>query len=90
MSFKIRYTCSSRQDKIVPKKQVHVPVRVEVKAPTTVVEVEATPKVQVVVVEEVQVPIEAPRTLRLSVTAADVKRSIEAYRKAIHLRSETF
>ena len=38
-----------------------------------------------IVVEKIEA---MPMTLRLSVTAADVKKSIEDYRKAIHLRSE--
>ena len=65
-------------------------VREEIVEKIVVEKIEAMPMVTVtamVQVHEVK-EVEEPRTLRLSVTAADVKRSIEAYRKAIHQRSE--
>ena len=72
-------------------KKKHVPVvREEIVEKIVVEKIEAMPMVTVtamVQVHEVK-EVEEPRTLRLSVTAADVKRSIEAYRKAIHQRSE--
>jgi hypothetical protein len=73
-------------------KKKHVPVvREEIVEKIVVEKIEAMPMVTVtamVQVHEVK-EVEEPRTLRLSVTAADVKRSIEAYRKAIHQRSES-
>ena len=68
-------------------KKKHLPViREEIVEKIVVEKIEAMPMVTAMVHEVKEV--EEPRTLRLSVTAADVKRSIEAYRKAIHQRSE--
>jgi hypothetical protein len=62
------------------------PKKEEIVEKIVVEKIEAMPMVTAMVHEVKEV--EEPRTLRLSVTAADVKRSIEAYRKAIHQRSE--
>ena len=69
-------------------KKKHLPViREEIVEKIVGEKIEAMPMVTAMVHEVKEV--EEPRTLRLSVTAADVKRSIEAYRKAIHQRSES-
>ena len=77
------------------KKKKKIPVQVVVtkrkkkklRPVVPVVRVETVEKkvAPTIVVEKIEA---MPMTLRLSVTAADVKKSIEDYRKAIHLRSE--